>query len=77
MMIQSLKTKVKYNRKLLYWIVIIYYYFILVDGASVCDVESDMVEAGDCGLVAKEGERIVGSPIDINDDPIAQNEGKI
>ena len=35
------------------------------------------MEAGECGLVAKEGESIVGSPIDVNDDPIAQIEGKI
>ena len=46
-------------------------------GALVFNVENDMIEAGDCGLVTKEGEGIVGSPIDINDDPIAQNEGKL
>ena len=35
------------------------------------------MEAGECELVAKEGEGIVGSSIDVNDDPITQNEGKI
>ena len=42
-------------------------------GALVFNVENDMIEAGDCGLVTNEGEGI----IDINDDPIAQNEGKL
>ena len=55
----------------------LYYYFILVEVASVCDVENARMESEECGLVAKEGEGIVGSPIDVNDDPIAQNEGKI
>ena len=55
MMIRSLKSKVKYNSKLLYLTVMLSYYFIRVEGASVCDVENDRTEAGECGLVAKEG----------------------
>ena len=69
-MILSHKTKVNYTSKLLYLILIIYYYFILVEVASVCDAVSDRMESEECGLVTKEGEGI-------NDDPIAQKEGKI